>query len=94
MSNSIVILRDDSCKKSVPLPDLDKEINIVKDLEGENLVSDMPSHEDGEGHVSGGGDARSISDILELVEERLEQLENEKISKKGREQFTCYNEVT
>ncbi|KAK8509712.1 hypothetical protein V6N13_093565 [Hibiscus sabdariffa] len=81
--NSLVLDADDSCKKSVPLPDLDKEINIVKDLEGENLASDMPSHEDGEEHVSGGDDASSISDISELVEERLEQLENERISRKA-----------
>ncbi|KAK8544821.1 hypothetical protein V6N13_003381 [Hibiscus sabdariffa] len=74
---------DDSCKKSVPLPDLDKEINIVKDLEGENLASDTPGHKDGEENVSGGDDASSISDISELVEERLEQLENERISRKA-----------
>ncbi|KAK8505007.1 hypothetical protein V6N12_032965 [Hibiscus sabdariffa] len=57
-----------------------EEINIIKDLEGENLASDMPSHEE---HVSCGDDASSISDISELVEERLKQLENERISRKA-----------
>ncbi|KAK8490114.1 hypothetical protein V6N13_121298 [Hibiscus sabdariffa] len=69
---------------SAPLPDLNKEINIDKDLEGEKLAIDMPNHEDGEEHVSGGDDASSISDILQLVEEILEQPENERISRKAK----------
>ncbi|GMI69544.1 vacuolar protein sorting 8 [Hibiscus trionum] len=81
--NSLVLDVDDSCKKSVSLPDVDKEMNIVKELERENLASDMPSYEDGEEHVSAGDDASSISDISELVEERLEQLESERINKKA-----------
>ncbi|GMI98953.1 vacuolar protein sorting 8 [Hibiscus trionum] len=86
--NSLVLDADDSCKKSVSLPEVDKERNIVNDLETvdferENVASAMPSHEDGEEHVSGDDDASSISDISELVEERLEQLENERMSKRA-----------
>ncbi|KAK8606922.1 hypothetical protein V6N13_052674 [Hibiscus sabdariffa] len=44
----------------------------------------MSGHEDGEEHVSDGDDASSISDISELVEERLEQQENERISRKAK----------
>ncbi|XVF33081.1 hypothetical protein REPUB_Repub17cG0137500 [Reevesia pubescens] len=87
--NSMVLDENGSYKKSVSsLPGIDQERNIDKDLElvdleRENVVNDMPSREDGEEHVGGGADdASSISDISELVEERLEQLENERISRR------------
>ncbi|XVF22283.1 hypothetical protein REPUB_Repub12eG0159800 [Reevesia pubescens] len=68
-------------------PGVDGERNIDKDLERvdlerEDVPKDMPSGEDDEEHVVG-DDASSISDISELVEERLEQLESERISRRA-----------
>ncbi|XWS31978.1 hypothetical protein CRYUN_Cryun23aG0121200 [Craigia yunnanensis] len=93
--NSMVIDANDSYKRSVSsLPSVDQERNIDKNLEmvnleRENVANDKPSGEDGEENVAGGADsvggndAGSISDISELVEERLEQLESERISKRA-----------
>ncbi|PPD76068.1 hypothetical protein GOBAR_DD27005 [Gossypium barbadense] len=86
--NSLVLDANDSYEKSVlSLPSVDQERNISKDLERvglerENVASDMPSYEDGEENASGGDDKSSMSDISELVEERLEQLESEMMSKR------------
>lgn len=91
--NSMVLNADDSYKKSVSsLPGVDQERIIDKDLEmdleKENVANDVLSREDGEKLVDGadngvGDNASSISDISELVEERLEQLESERISKRA-----------
>ncbi|PPR88490.1 hypothetical protein GOBAR_AA32197 [Gossypium barbadense] len=86
--NSLVLDANESYAKSVlSLPSVDQERNISKDLERvglerENVASDMPSYEDGEENASGGDDKSSMSDISELVEERLEQLESEMMSKR------------
>ncbi|XVE77336.1 hypothetical protein DITRI_Ditri13aG0054400 [Diplodiscus trichospermus] len=92
--NSVVLDANDSYEKSVSsLPGVDQERNIDKDLETvdlerENVANDMPSHEDGEELTVDGADSEvsddtsSISDISELVEERLEQLESERINKR------------
>ncbi|KAK6285862.1 hypothetical protein POUND7_012041 [Theobroma cacao] len=92
---SMVLDENDSDKKSVSaLTGVDQERSIDKDLvmvdvERENLTNDTGSREDGEAGVGdgadigGGDDASSISDISELVEERLEQLESERIRKRA-----------
>lgn len=52
--------------------------------EGDYLGKDLNSYEDdvAGSAIGGSGDACSISDISELVEERIEQLESERISKR------------
>ncbi|XVF80311.1 hypothetical protein PTKIN_Ptkin15bG0060800 [Pterospermum kingtungense] len=92
--NSMVLDADDSYRKSVSfLPGVDQERIIDKDLdmvdmEKENVANDSLSREDGEELVDGADSGvpdneSSISDISELVEERLEQLESERISKRA-----------
>ncbi|XP_031251024.1 vacuolar protein sorting-associated protein 8 homolog [Pistacia vera] len=77
---------DDSSENNVSSPpesDKDGQMEEVQILEMENSDNGLSSCKDDVVSTVGGGDASSISDISELVEERIGQLESEMISRRA-----------
>ncbi|GKU87858.1 hypothetical protein SLEP1_g2191 [Rubroshorea leprosula] len=87
--NSTSLELSDSDKKGVSsLPGFDQDGRFEEDLaigvsEKEDVENDLPGSKDSEVDGVGDNDASSISDISELVEERIGQLRTERISKKA-----------